>query len=135
MNIWDFDYLGFLILNDLYLSFWSVLRKTDSCTCTFQQLEVLFFFFFGKLQCPFNKSSFISFQDSDQGVRLRSYSYSSPKISLLSPRSSRDPPRPPANLGHGLSIYLFNFTWHEMTLHKRLHLLSLPNTSLPIHSF
>ncbi|XP_047007804.1 rho guanine nucleotide exchange factor 28 isoform X5 [Ictalurus punctatus] len=37
---------------------------------------------------------------ADQGVRLRSYSYSSPKISLLSPRSSRDTPRPPADLSH-----------------------------------
>ncbi|XP_053086343.1 rho guanine nucleotide exchange factor 28 isoform X6 [Pangasianodon hypophthalmus] len=46
-------------------------------------------------------SNHASQKDSaDQGVRLRSYSYSSPKISLLPPRSSRDTPRPPADLSH-----------------------------------
>ncbi|XP_046694848.1 rho guanine nucleotide exchange factor 28 isoform X3 [Silurus meridionalis] len=39
-------------------------------------------------------------KDLDPGVRLRSYSYSSPKINLLSPRSSRDAPRPPADLSN-----------------------------------
>ncbi|XP_058238662.1 rho guanine nucleotide exchange factor 28 isoform X6 [Hemibagrus wyckioides] len=39
-------------------------------------------------------------ESADQGVRLRSYSYSSPKISLLTPRSSRDAPRPPADVSH-----------------------------------
>ncbi|XP_060769019.1 rho guanine nucleotide exchange factor 28 isoform X3 [Neoarius graeffei] len=37
---------------------------------------------------------------ADQGVRLRSYSYSSPKINPLPPHSSRDTPRPPADLSH-----------------------------------
>ncbi|XP_049330976.1 rho guanine nucleotide exchange factor 28 isoform X2 [Astyanax mexicanus] len=35
---------------------------------------------------------------ADQGGRLRSYSYSSPKISLLPPRFSRDPQPPPADI-------------------------------------
>ncbi|XP_062845110.1 rho guanine nucleotide exchange factor 28 [Trichomycterus rosablanca] len=37
---------------------------------------------------------------ADQGIRLRSYSYSSPKISLLPPRFSRDIHRPPADLSN-----------------------------------
>ncbi|KAF5893998.1 rho guanine nucleotide exchange factor 28 isoform X1, partial [Clarias magur] len=37
---------------------------------------------------------------ADQGVRHRSYSYSSPKLSLLSPLSNRDTPRPPVDLSH-----------------------------------
>ncbi|XP_060719295.1 rho guanine nucleotide exchange factor 28 isoform X2 [Tachysurus vachellii] len=37
---------------------------------------------------------------ADQGLRLRSYSYSSPKLSLLPPRAGRDAPRPPPDLNH-----------------------------------
>nr|XP_017211759.2 rho guanine nucleotide exchange factor 28 isoform X3 [Danio rerio] len=37
-------------------------------------------------------------KDVEQGVRLRSYSYTSPKISLLPPRFSRDAHPPPADL-------------------------------------
>ncbi|XP_077087201.1 rho guanine nucleotide exchange factor 28 isoform X11 [Siphateles boraxobius] len=37
-------------------------------------------------------------KDIEQGIRLRSYSYTSPKISLLPPRFSRDAHPPPTNL-------------------------------------
>ncbi|XP_016430499.1 rho guanine nucleotide exchange factor 28-like isoform X2 [Sinocyclocheilus rhinocerous] len=37
-------------------------------------------------------------KDIEQGIRLRSYSYTSPKISLLPPRFSRDAQPPPTNL-------------------------------------
>uniref|UniRef100_A0A673GLV5 Rho guanine nucleotide exchange factor 28-like n=1 Tax=Sinocyclocheilus rhinocerous TaxID=307959 RepID=A0A673GLV5_9TELE len=37
-------------------------------------------------------------KDIEQGIRLRSYSYTSPKISLLPPRFSRDANPPPADL-------------------------------------
>ncbi|KAM9441335.1 rho guanine nucleotide exchange factor 28 isoform 2-T2 [Clarias gariepinus] len=47
-----------------------------------------------------NHASPKDFGSADQGVRHRSYSYSSPKLSLLSPRSNRDTPRPPVDLSH-----------------------------------
>ncbi|KAK7164689.1 hypothetical protein R3I94_003164 [Phoxinus phoxinus] len=37
-------------------------------------------------------------KDIEQGIRLRSYSYTSPKVSLLPPRFSRDAHPPPTNL-------------------------------------
>ncbi|KAK1806754.1 hypothetical protein P4O66_005252 [Electrophorus voltai] len=48
---------------------------------------------------PCNHTS--SKDSGDQGVRLRSYSYSSPKISLLPPRFSRDAHPSPTDLSNG----------------------------------
>ncbi|KAA0717169.1 Rho guanine nucleotide exchange factor 28 190 kDa guanine nucleotide exchange factor [Triplophysa tibetana] len=43
-------------------------------------------------------------KDVAQGIRLRSYSYTSPKISLLPPRFSRDPQPPPTDLNQDAAL-------------------------------
>ncbi|KAI4883516.1 hypothetical protein NFI96_023254 [Prochilodus magdalenae] len=58
----------------------------------------------------------------EQGGRLRSYSYSSPKISLLPPRFSRDAQPPSADLGQGLEDDQHCTVQQQMSYHVWLYL-------------
>ncbi|XP_077087198.1 rho guanine nucleotide exchange factor 28 isoform X8 [Siphateles boraxobius] len=66
-------------------------------------------------------------KDIEQGIRLRSYSYTSPKISLLPPRFSRDAHPPPTNLNQDGALPSSSGSrslLHTLSLSKSMSLLN-----------
>ncbi|KAK7164693.1 hypothetical protein R3I94_003164 [Phoxinus phoxinus] len=66
-------------------------------------------------------------KDIEQGIRLRSYSYTSPKVSLLPPRFSRDAHPPPTNLNQDGALPSSSGSrslLHALSLSKSLSLLN-----------
>ncbi|XP_039505926.1 rho guanine nucleotide exchange factor 28 isoform X2 [Pimephales promelas] len=66
-------------------------------------------------------------KDIEQGIRLRSYSYTSPKISLLPPRFSRDAHPPPTNFNQDGALPSSSggrSLLHALSLSKSLSLLN-----------